>query len=134
MNRDALMSLAKNLSLDSASCFTDYMYSELLDNDGERQILYSENDVDIVSDYYSESLSNLYSDIIQCKYSTTDEIANAVDNTLSTMTDHISKRYADISQISYSSEAFDEIQQHIYACIADDINDDLGQLFNEHTL
>jgi hypothetical protein len=134
MNKDALCKLADDISINTASAFTEFLYNEMLSDNGERQILYSESDVDTVADYYSSELSSFYKDLIQCKYTTEEELYNATDNLIGRVGDQLSKKIADIAQISYSSDQFSELQEFMYTSIADDINYDLCSLFNDNTI
>lgn len=121
MNKDVLLSLAKLRGIESAEIISSSIFSAISEN---AQETYSEQ-MDQTTDFGYSNFSGLYEDLLQNEY-TEEQIGAKIEGVAEPMIDAYSKKYADIRQISYSTETYDEIREQVsqivYAQIEEDLN------------
>lgn len=120
MNKDVLLSLAKLRGIESAEIISSSIFSAISEN---AQETYSEQ-MDQTTDFGYSNFSGLYEDLLQNEY-TEEQIGAKIEEVAEPMIDAYSKKYADIQQISYSTETYGEIREQVSQIVYSQIEEDL---------
>jgi predicted transcriptional regulator len=120
MNKDVLLSLGKLKGIESAEIISSSIFSAISEN---AQETYSEQ-MDQTTDFGYSNFSGLYEDLLQNEY-TEEQIGAKIEEVAEPMIDAYSKKYADIQQISYSTETYDEIREQVSQIVYAQIEEDL---------
>jgi hypothetical protein len=120
MNKDVLLSLAKLKGIESAEIISTSIFSAISE---DAQETYSEQ-MDQATDHGYANFSTLYMDLIQNEYSEEDAEKKLIE-VVEPMIEAYAHQAADIQQISYSTEVYEELREQISQSVYSQIESDL---------